>query len=117
MAATTQNCTAPCHLACSPLLPWLLEQPVDGEGEEVVQEDEDAEAEEQEVDDHLDGASPRSAASSPPVLARLCLRGKSRLDWQRPAAQETYTQYTLSIHTHSNTLNIFSYHFFGKKMF
>ena len=63
MAATTENCTAPCHR--SPLLPWLLDKPVDGEGEEVVEEDEDAEAEEQEVDDHLATASPR----------RLCWRG------------------------------------------
>ena len=48
----------------SPFLPWLLHQPVDGEGEEVVEEDEDAEAEQEEVDDHLD--VPPSAASLPP---------------------------------------------------
>ena len=103
MAATTENCTAPCHR--SPFLPWLLDKPVDGEGEEVVEEDEDAEAEEQEVDDHLGAASPPSAASLPPpvLLARLCLPGKSRLDWQGPAAEETYTRYTLSIHTHTQT--------------
>ena len=55
----------------SPLLPWLLHQPVDGEGEEVVEEDDDAEAEQEEVDDHLD--APPSAASLPP--ASLLRRG------------------------------------------
>lgn len=52
------------RVSFSPFLPWLLHQPVDGEGEEVVEEDEDAEAEQEEVDDHLD--APPSAASLPP---------------------------------------------------
>ena len=55
--AATQNCTArhhPSFSGFSPLLPWLLHEPVDGEGEEVVEEDDDAEDEEQEVDDHLE---------------------------------------------------------------
>ena len=52
------------RVSFSPFLPWLLHQPVDGEGEEVVEEDEDAEAEQEEVDDHLD--VPPSAASLPP---------------------------------------------------
>ena len=53
------------RVSFSPFLPWLLHQPVDGEGEEVVEEDEDAEAEQEEVDDHLD--APPSAASLPPA--------------------------------------------------
>ena len=41
------------------------------------------------------------------LLARLCLPGKSRLDWHRPAAQETYTQtYSIYPHTLSYKLNI-----------
>ena len=41
-------------------------------------------------------------------LARLCLPGKSRLDWHRPAAQETYTQtYSIYPHTHTLTNSIF----------
>ena len=42
------------RVSFSPFLPWLLHQPVDGEGEEVVEEDDDAEDEQEEVDDHLD---------------------------------------------------------------
>ena len=57
------------RVSFSPFLPWLLHQPVDGEGEEVVEEDEDAEAEQEEVDDHLD--VPPSAASLPPHPASL----------------------------------------------
>ena len=43
-----------CAPSFSPLLPWLLDEPVDGEGEEVVEEDDDAEEEQQQVDDHLE---------------------------------------------------------------
>ena len=74
----------------SPLLPRLLDQPVDGEGEEVIEEDEDADEEKQQVDDHLESEEKSSSSSWRP-------RGKSSLDCRRPAAQETYTQHTLSI--------------------
>ena len=89
MAATDidiDNCSV------SPLLPGLLDQPVDGEGEEVVEEDDDADDEEQQVDDHLELEEKSSSSSWRP-------RGKSSLDCRRPAAQETYTQHTLSIYS------------------
>ena len=93
--AATQNCTArhhPSFSAFSPLLPWLLHEPVDGEGEEVVEEDDDADEEQQQVDDHLESEEKSSSSSWRP-------RGKSSLDCRRPAAQETYTQHTLSIYS------------------
>ena len=102
----------------SPFLPWLLHQPVDGEGEEVVEEDEDAEAEQEEVDDHLD--SPPSAANSPPASASW--RGFAFLESRGSTGtvqlhRRRILKHTLSIHTHSLTNSIFVYFCWRENIF